>query len=244
MTTSALSEGELSDVLAAIGSGALLGLERLELRCRFSSPPLLPSAPILPNSLPSLRALDVSAIAGDALLAGLLGAAGPDFGTLVLKYGPDSTAAVRLLAGTDYPWLPSLRQVDLAWHGDQRGWNGDGDLPERVVTALSRMPALEELTLMPSLSDGLVVRLLALLDGGGLAHLLRLNIYDQGSEFRVSVGALLLLVMWVKTEAQRKVPGPTGRPVRKIAWYVPLPLTDYKMPESLMLTAKRHIGTA
>jgi hypothetical protein len=180
-----------------------------------------------PLSLPCLTHLYISDPGEHCVIAGLLSAAGPQLTTISINSGYRvTTDAVSLMAEQNYPWLPALRVLEL----DKCGISSFCDSPAfaQLVAALSRLPALKKLTC--PFFDELIVRLLALAEGGGLPSLTHLilgdrdsyhvdeNMYEDDDDFRVfsgelvtrpglTVGALALLLLWLKREAKKAVDG-------------------------------------
>lgn len=144
-------------------------------------------------------------------MAGLLGAAGPKLAQLEISKGA-AVAAVRLMAGQAYPWLPAVKELSLVGFIDQYGRLAQGwgpDMPALIGSALTQLPALESLKLgCPS--DEVLLRLLALADSGdGLPKLSRVAI--DGDLTRVSDGAILLLLLWLKRNLKQAVQEEGGR---------------------------------
>jgi hypothetical protein len=115
-------------------------------------------------------------------------------------------------------------------------------MPERVVTVLSRLPALTRVRLDPLEFDELIVRLLALFDRRGLARVTHFVIAMDGRRrSRCSIGAVLLLMIWMKYEKLRQVPTAAGRPVQRVEWLLP-GMAQYSMPCIVRYDAKALSG--
>ena len=161
----------------------------------------------LPNALPSLGLLRVEVPVPNALLAGLLGAAGPHLATLDITGWVAAEEATRLLAVENYPWLPSLRTLSLQFAGNW--WGVPPGVPEPLTTVMSRLPAVRSLTLASGAYDELLVRLLAVVDSGTLPQPPKLNLLPMSNhvDCNISNGARLLLLLWLKEEAKKAVDG-------------------------------------
>jgi hypothetical protein len=175
-----------------------------------NEPPLDGAALLLPHSLPSLRELRFECNATAAAIASLLGAAGPRLSRLVCS-SATTTDAVAAMAVRDFPWLPSLESLDLYWPsqssaGESPPWRQESG--EQLVLALSRMPALNRLAPLGGEYDEIVVRLLALAEGGGLPQLVTLDLPWDSS--LMSHGAQLLVAVWLKRQAKQAVEGAEG----------------------------------
>jgi hypothetical protein len=209
------SNPEWGNFLGALCSGAAPNLEHIYLsRAYPQRGPRLGHVTLLPNSLPRLRRMSVCFSFTDETLAALLAAAGPRLTELTICFPPTTAAAVRLMASRDFPWMPSLRKLELAWSDSNckfevPGWTDDS--AALVVSLLARTPGLRKLHLQPPALDELLVRLLALIEGGGLPCLRELDVLPYG-EARLSPGALLLLLLWRKRAARKagegQEPGP------------------------------------
>ena len=167
---------------------------------------------LLPNSLPSLRTLSTSSALSAGLLGAIFAAAGPCLTDISITNGQAVKTALRLLEENDCAWAPTLQSLLLYWQEEQEEYEGDGELPldldtpRHVVKALARLPALRSLELFPREPDELVVRLLALAEGGGLQSLATLMVDDECGP-ALTAGAVLLLLLWLKREAKKALEG-------------------------------------
>ncbi len=203
-----VSLNDHTSLFNAIGTGALPNLECLHL---IGAPPRhpFPHNFVIPaNCLPSLRALRLEApTMPTALIAALMAAAGQQLALITTPTRADprvADAVVELLAGHDYPWLPSLVKLKLDWFKSQ-GWT-PSNLPH-LVAALARLPALKDLVLRGPTYDDLVIKLLTLLDAGSLPHLEAFTLYHTTSDEVKLKGAIsdeirLLLGLWLKRQAR------------------------------------------
>lgn len=164
---------------------------------KFHSPhAIITGSNIIPDSLPALRTLRINLPLADDVITCLLGAAGAQLGALRIEDGPVAITTARLVADNDYPWLPALKTLSLP-----KVVEPQGTFAQRIMTALSRLPALRTLEIALSSSDEMLVRLLALADTGGLPNLAQLR---NDSPFdQLSDGAILLLLMWLKREVKK-----------------------------------------
>ncbi len=188
-----------------------------------------------PDSLPDLQHLYIGVPIEQGVLAGLFGAAGPKLTAIELDDihadSADSVAVqgLSLLAENDYPWLAALQKLYLNAEFSSSCW-GARECQQIVATA-ARLPALKELH-CPAF-DGVVVGLLALAENGGLLNLTELALgqrpddgHDEENEHEddyfpppvfpppvvsarlgLSVGALALLLLWLKREAKKEAEG-------------------------------------
>ena len=193
----------------AIGSGALASLHTLIIRrpYRAENAPavVIGDAKLLPNSLPP-RKLEIDANMSAGLVGAIFAAAGPGLPDMGILYGGTVKAAMRLLEENDYAWAPTLRSLKLGWKREYWDYSAqplDPDL--HALDALARLPALKSLALDPGEPDELVVRLLAVAEGGGLQSLDTLEIDKYG--WHPSEGGVLLLLLWLKREAKKALRG-------------------------------------
>ena len=206
---------DATSLWAAISSGALPRLEHLHVLDSYQSI-VVGQVDALPNSLPRLRSIRVDAAAPHALLAGLFTAVGANLSTLHLHTGVAATAAMRLVAQQDYPWLSTLRELSLKWKTQGGGWGvvepgpqWEADTAEHTAAALGRLSSLKMLTLEPRAYDELVVRLLVLGESGGLPNLEAIQLLALHAT-TITNGAVLLLLMWLKREAVKALEGGQG----------------------------------
>ena len=119
-----------------LGSGAMARLHTLEISQGFSpNTVVLGDAKLLPNSLPSLRTLNIDAPMSADFLGGILGAAGPGLTIIRIEYGQTVPIAMRLLEENDYVWASALQSLTLRWK--QYGGDGDLDTPLHAIDALA-----------------------------------------------------------------------------------------------------------
>ena len=201
-------------LLTALGSGGLARLQYLRLRGspQWGGPGA--QATIASGSLPALRTLELDfPDSGDGLVAALLGAAGPRLETLSAYPHPSTSAAfMRTLAERDFPWLRGLQQLQLNWfNAAPQDWTKD--TPSQIVAVLSRAPSLMSASIFTKLDvEELIVRLLVLLEGGGLARLTDITLMSLEPVDRER-GAALLLLLWLKRQATKALRGKERGPV-------------------------------
>ena len=193
----------------ALGSGVLTRLHTLDIGHSYAAQAgMLGDANLLPNSLLSFRKLYIGASMPAGLLGGIFAAAGPGLTAINIDNGQTVPTAMRLLEENDYVWAPALQSPSLYWKGV---YGGDGtqlvdpDTPLHAVDALARLPALNSLVVNAIEPDELLVRLLALAEGGGLPSLATVNLQNWRSV--LTEGALLLLLLWLKREAKKALRG-------------------------------------
>jgi hypothetical protein len=121
--------------------------------------------------------------------------------------------AVRLMAEEGYPWLPTLTELWLEWfvyltdiiglEGANGNMEWDADTPEQTAMALAHLPTLQTLQLRCPSPDELVVRVMALAEGGGLPRLTKLDIGPRvnGPPSKITAGAAFLLLLWLEQTA-------------------------------------------
>jgi hypothetical protein len=166
-------------------------------------------ATLLPNSLPSLRSLCIKCKIAGGTLAGLLSAAGPSLSTIEMTQSSVVGEALGLMAAQDYRWLPALEALTL-----MSSSFAYPSMPRELITALARAPALKTLALRLHKYDEVVVRMLAVVEGGGLPQLTKLTL--DAWHGVVSHGTRLLLALWLKQNVKEAAEG-RGRAV---SWVV------------------------
>lgn len=177
-------------------------METLSL-CDYFDPPYIDSVDLLPNSLPNLRSLRIACRGGRAFVANLFEAVGTKLSLLMVSDSCATTEAVALLAQHDYPWLPSLRDLSLQWRRHLPGWNAS--CPQHVVLTLARIPAIKLVVLECPVFDEIVVRLLALAEGGALSKTMDVRLERDHGYY--GNGARLLLALWLKREMKKALEG-------------------------------------
>lgn len=98
----------------------------------------------------------------------------------------------------------------LKWpnHDHTKTWPGwAGHTPDRIATAIARLPSLAELAIDCPHYDELIVRLLVLAENGGLSDLEVLGFCSTTLGSTVTAAAVILLLMWVKSEATKVLRG-------------------------------------
>jgi hypothetical protein len=116
---------------------------------------------------------------------------------------------LRLVVEQDYPWLTGLKSLSLRWYSWNAAQAWAAGTPAQIITALTRLPALDALALLCPQFDELFVRLLVHAENGGASALPTLTLLSprSGSWGYLSVGAHLLLLLWLKREAKKAVQG-------------------------------------
>ena len=193
---------DTTSLLNAVGSGALNLLESLtfaSLRHAYHARLDDEGLDMMPTSLPSLRILRITRCmtVSDAVMAGLLGAAGPNLIKLEIPNFYGGPAAARLIAVEDTPWLGSLQTLSLT--GNEH--------VQMLATAVCRLRSLSFLQVTSLSYDELLVRLMAAAGNGTLQRLPKLELLPMHGECKVSNGARLLVVLWLKEEAKKAVAG-------------------------------------
>ena len=187
---------------SAFSSGGLARLQHLYLNTSNNWDGAGGQVTIAPGSLPALRTLELACDESDGLVGALLDAAGPHLTSLSAR---TSSASIAVLAGAaqrDLSWLAGLQKLRIVFWFDDEVF--EGVLPEFVVLGLSLLPSLTTLKLCCSCGvQELIVRLLVLLEGGGLPHLTLLE-FSSGAPFAMrELGAVLLLALWLKRQAAK-----------------------------------------
>lgn len=158
--------------------------------------------------MPCLRHLRITYTrTSNAIIAGLLGAAGPNLRTLDIPEFSGGLTAAQFIVAEDYPWLSSLQTLFV-----------DSDNPQMLATVLGRLPSLNSLQVASLSHDELLVHLMAAADSGTLLQSLDLELQHVRGECNVNNGARLLLVLWLKGESKKAMAGQAA--VKWKVWFL------------------------
>lgn len=193
--------------LVSLGSGGLASLKYLHLSGIPKWGGAGDQAIITPGSLPALRTLKLVCWENDGIVCALLGAAGPRLTSLEAHNGSVSTAVIEAMAERDLPWMSGLDYLLLTWHFSDEVEPSWAHTRPQIFSVLTRVPSLTGLYLWSNKNmEELIVRLLTLLESGGLPNMTLVETEAFGINDQLR-GAALLLLLWAKRQAIKALEG-------------------------------------